>query len=483
MGLRYNPTPATATNTSTVEMYLGDGTINITTSDDFIAIQHNNIRYYIKPDLKNNGLIIGTDGYLQAYGATWGGNHDVLAQITDGGLYGNPKIVKLYSTLPFIEKALHRYNYTDTKVTYGGEDEDSLSAYLKPLIQKLCQDNNITYNYFNNLSLELQYLTSPLARSFNLPTTSTGSHGLADDDILLCKDLDEVSISLFGVSQPKLKKLLMRKLFSFSKDQSGTLIHFQVSDGMHGLIKCIAKAFTIDIAYNIISEVKTRMFDSPDETHAIVYANFFKTLGYQYSKKLLLQEPQHLGSGFNDVVWQWERYREGKLNDKLINKGMLPIALPKKCKTFTELHDKVSAEYNKIRAVDEFKFFNYKTIKQHGILKELHKDRFKDYTIIFPENSVQLVHWGRDLNNCISSYVERVISDKTMVFALYKDGVITNNVEVQYTYVGDGAKGKFKIVQYVGNKNQDVGDLEKKQLADFIQNRIKTKVLFNNRGL
>jgi len=162
MGLRYNAATASTTD-GTLDMYLGSGKFKITTASDHIVIQNNDIKYIIKPDLKNKGLIIESPN-ISYFDTMLGG---IICDFDQGPDHIKDIIFKRYSTLPFITPARNRYTFKETKFAYGGEDEDSISAYIKPYIKNLCDENDIPYRDFNKIFHAVKFSTlknQPLCR-------------------------------------------------------------------------------------------------------------------------------------------------------------------------------------------------------------------------------------------------------------------------------------------------------------------------------
>ncbi len=129
-----------------------------------------------------------------------------------------------------------------------------------------------------------------------------------------------------------------------------------------------------------------------------------------------------------DIANQWNAYKDpssipGKLRHEYPNGLELP-----KFQTLKELHDKVSADYNKIKAED-----NNKTIPYTETEWQLHGLKKDGVELMLPSEGATLVTWGKEQNHCVASYAERAASKETLIVGVkvYGKHLYTLEVRVQ----------------------------------------------------
>lgn len=409
-----------------------------------------------------------------------------------------------FLSLPYVQESTFR-GLSYAGASNEGMPEISLEIpkrceyinYLKKVIKKFVTKHGIEYPEYDCLNLELRYLTSPVAKGLNKPYMPFEETSLMEKcgittELELCETFEEIVKSIFGVSTPKLIKLAADRIFSHKTYKSATPPHraiynmhsaavatgqqvkvqylnddtevFEFDMGFISFARMMVKLFGVDKAYNILILAKKTFADAPYDDYQHVYESFFKELGYEYTLKII-SRMERLYSTFFDTVWMWENYREGKLSQKLIDKGFKPLQIPRKCKNIEEIHNRLLRPYTEIKEFDEFKFFSYKQMKKHGFLKQLHKTKYGKYDILLPNDSKDMVHWGRTLKNCIASYSDRVYKDQTCVIALAENGVLFAGVEVR-------VDAQLTLVQYRTYGDKCVGDEEKMKFHKFVMDKL-----------
>ena len=129
-----------------------------------------------------------------------------------------------------------------------------------------------------------------------------------------------------------------------------------------------------------------------------------------------------------DTYDQLTAYPPDKVPPKIKDKYPAGLQLPERWETIKDLHDKVSRDYNIIKAE-----VNNRDIEFDEYISLLDGTTVLDTELVLPKNTSQLVEWGRKLNNCIASYGDKVIRGDTYVFALYKNGEPFINGEISPT--------------------------------------------------
>jgi len=145
------------------------------------------------------------------------------------------------------------------------------------------------------------------------------------------------------------------------------------------------------------------------------------------------------------------------LNDYYDMASVIGRKVKKYPKYLRSMHDIISANYNAHKKeYDELKF-------QQMMRKELlYKDR--EFCIVLPESSKDIVREGTDLNHCVSSYVDKVLQGSTYIAFLRatkkpEQSLVT--VEVQDT----------RVIQAKGSYNRAMTPEEKKFLEKFCKQK------------
>ena len=119
---------------------------------------------------------------------------------------------------------------------------------------------------------------------------------------------------------------------------------------------------------------------------------------------------------------------------------LLKLELPKKPKSFREVHDAISAITMKLRKMN--RFLDQDIFYLHGL-------KLFEYTIEVPSDSYELIDTSRQLKHCVHSYDQRVITKKCQIINLLFEGRRVYTIELK-------AIGKnYSIVQFKGYCNEN----------------------------
>ncbi len=141
----------------------------------------------------------------------------------------------------------------------------------------------------------------------------------------------------------------------------------------------------------------------------------------------ILENPDANNSYLNDMANQYRTYKDpasipGKLRGEFPN----GLELPKSWKDIRELHDKISANYNKIKAAD-----NNKTIPYTETEWQLHGHRESNVELILPSEGATLVTWGQEQGHCVASYAERAARKDCLIVGVKINGQHLYTMEVR----------------------------------------------------
>lgn len=128
--------------------------------------------------------------------------------------------------------------------------------------------------------------------------------------------------------------------------------------------------------------------------------------------------------------------------------------------TFLDLHA------NKIRTSKPIKF-KYKKGKFQNLL-HLNKTKIKDYVIRIPQKSDELIEAGRELDNCLSSYVSQVQNGACLILLIQN-----KNKENKYAVEIKNDNKEFYVNQYYGHKNSMPEKEDFIMFRDFIREQFE----------
>ncbi len=177
--------------------------------------------------------------------------------------------------------------------------------------------------------------------------------------------------------------------------------------------------------------------------HTQKFIQVKRTDGFKSSKKIgkflnenfspkkifsLLGEADSTQGYLTDIVNQWNTYKDpDSIPSKLRSQYPNGLELPR-FQTLKELHDKVSTDYNKIKAED-----NNKTIPYTETEWQLHGLKKDGIELVLPSEGATLVTWGKEQNHCVASYAERAASKDCLIVGvkIYGKHLYTLEVRVQ----------------------------------------------------
>lgn len=123
------------------------------------------------------------------------------------------------------------------------------------------------------------------------------------------------------------------------------------------------------------------------------------------------------------------------------------IELPKKPKSFNELHDYVSKEYRKLQYAD----YPIESIKKFKKFDNLEINQ--QLKLIAPTSNHQLIEWGQTLSNCIASYAKDAKQQRSQLLGVEKNNKLTYALELS-------PSGEIRQFYAKGNRVPDSDDAE-----------------------
>jgi hypothetical protein len=92
--------------------------------------------------------------------------------------------------------------------------------------------------------------------------------------------------------------------------------------------------------------------------------------------------------------------------------------------TIEEIHNYISKEQRKVKTPNFIFEYSDKQLKMDGLIID-------DLRIELPKDSYTLIDYGQKMSNCIGSYAHYVAGKQGVLLGIYKDNVLTYNVEIQ----------------------------------------------------
>jgi hypothetical protein len=136
------------------------------------------------------------------------------------------------------------------------------------------------------------------------------------------------------------------------------------------------------------------------------------------------------------------------------------LRMPRRWKTLTELHDKVTADYREIKAESSNQHLHetYKKLPYHS---KLHNMQIEHMRLVLPQETKELVHWGHTLKNCISSYADRAVAGTCVLVGVMVDDQIKYAMEMSPSVVEVDFDSTTDKIYFAGLVTQFVGDHNK----------------------
>lgn len=151
-----------------------------------------------------------------------------------------------------------------------------------------------------------------------------------------------------------------------------------------------------------------------------------------------------------DTVTQYKEYNEyDKVPFKLRGKYKNGIEIPKNFKDIKELHDKISTQYNELKAEAKNRDIPYTPdeFKLHGYKKN-------NVELVLPSEGSVIVKWGKDMGHCIASYAERAANKKIVIMGVKVMGNLTYNIELKLDSKRDWEEKKRKFQKALADNTE-----------------------------
>lgn len=112
-----------------------------------------------------------------------------------------------------------------------------------------------------------------------------------------------------------------------------------------------------------------------------------------------------------------------------------------------EIHNSLSNYYNLMR-MGEFAKAKFEYDEK---TKEACK-QIKEYSVKLPSNGKELYEWANELNNCLASYIDSVMRQKTTIYGFFEGDKLKFAVEIR----------EQKLIQAKAKNNRDIDDGQKR---------------------
>lgn len=320
----------------------------------------------------------------------------------------------------------------------------------------------------------------------------------ADDlDFLRCRNLKEATdLCLNGIKSKKIFKHIndriittkrrkiqySEKIFSDTGNNINTLMQIE-DDNMQKLgfkkhsndvytktelnlelflfVRFISKYLTIDHIQTVLED-----YILPERAITGGLFRIGPDLMTSYSKARLTKL---FSNGFEreqvlDAHTQYKKYKNVKdIPNQLKTKYPNGIVLPKKPKTWKEVHDVVSKVYNEIKAAEKDVPFEY--TEQEWVL---HGYKKKDVEFKLASSGATVVGWGKDMKHCIASLVDKNTKSCILV-GVHVHGKLLYNIQISKNEFGKKTKIlSYKLVQHKAYDNKSVEDEHLKTITDMV---------------
>ena len=198
--------------------------------------------------------------------------------------------------------------------------------------------------------------------------------------------------------------------------------------------------------------------------------NWIRLQSESTKKKLFLN---YQVNWLSDIVRQLEKFKHvDKLSPKAREIYPNGLEMPKKWKTTKELHDLISRDYNRIKALDRLKDVKY----TDALMKLNGLDFGNNWWSELPKDTARIVEYGHVLGHCVASYADRCALDNETVILS-----INHNLDPIYTLelVRHHAAGydennvpvlKYIVRQFKGKNNSIPATSEVQHILEKILN-------------
>ena len=92
------------------------------------------------------------------------------------------------------------------------------------------------------------------------------------------------------------------------------------------------------------------------------------------------------------------------------------------------------------------------------------------YKIYEPNDTLELTLWGKKVRNCVASYEDKILGERSAIFLIEKENKPTYTFELDYNAL---KKGQVQVKQCVGVGNSSIPVDERKEVEELISSVVK----------
>ncbi len=92
------------------------------------------------------------------------------------------------------------------------------------------------------------------------------------------------------------------------------------------------------------------------------------------------------------------------------------------------------------------------------------------YKIYEPKDTLELTLWGKKVRNCVASYEDKILGERSAIFLIEKENKPTYTFELDYNAL---KKGQVQVKQCVGVGNSSIPVDERKEVEELISSVVK----------
>lgn len=320
---------------------------------------------------------------------------------------------------------------------------DKFILYMFPLLRSLTNSSTNFYKILEDIRVvELESTSSNYALSFDLLKQNNLNDAVKYYIGTSSKEITKWIASRL-IRKTDLVKSLSPQLLEILTNQSGRIFQ-SISDGvvesnvkiltcyedvildLFMYVKYIMEIFSNNVDH-VQTFLKTQESANNDYKTDKRVADFLKN---NFSAKKIfniLQAKENYIGLIQDTLNQFTEYKNAtSIPNKLKTQFPNGLELPKNWKTLRELHDKVSVDYNKIKAAD-----NNKTIEYSETEFQLHGMVQDNIEFVLPSEGATLVEWGKDQEHCVASYADRAAQKACIILGVKLDGDHQYTLEIR----------------------------------------------------
>ncbi|HBI00546.1 MAG TPA: hypothetical protein DDY18_02875 [Flavobacterium sp.] len=240
-----------------------------------------------------------------------------------------------------------------------------------------------------------------------------------------------VKTDLVKSLSPELLKLLIgnsSKIFGISTETKILTSYEDIFFEVITYVKYVMDVFdnNVDYTQKYLNSKEKHVFTEP----TLKIMRFLNSQFSPQKRMKLMTDSEVLDYQLRDVADQISKYDTvDKIPYKLRFEYPEGLRVPKNWKTLKELHDKVSADFNIIKAEDNNKTIPYTADEWaiHGMTKD-------NVELVLPSEGKTLVAWGADQQHCVASYADKAANKECIIMGVKVNGIHTYTVELRLTY-------------------------------------------------